>query len=507
MIARVALTESEVRFQASFDFAAVGLGHAAPDGRFLRVNRKLCDIVGYPREELLQRTFQDITYPADLDADLGCVRRVLAGEIESYTMEKRYIHKSGAIVWINLSVSLVRKQDGDPDYFLSIVEDITARKRAEEELREKETALANAMPGISVLDRAGCYERINQEYARMLGYEPAELLGRDWTAPVAPADQGPARAAHQRMMAEGRAEFEAMVVRKDGSSSFVHVLLVRRADPPGGLLGDHCFLRDISERRQAEAHRERLLREADEARQEAEAARRLLAGVIERVSDGFVALDNDWRYTYVNQRAAELLQRQKPEDLVGRHIWTEVPRRRRSALSQGLPRACETQQPVVLEEHYEPWDRWFENRIHPSADGLTIYFTEVTERKRAELAAQESRERLQRAQRVARLGFLDWNLKTNEIFLSEEARRLYGLEAEPGLMTPDLVARIVHPDDRAYVWDNLNLAIRGVKDYDIVHRAVRPDGEVVWVRAQAELSRDADGSPLSLSARSPTSPS
>jgi PAS domain S-box-containing protein len=121
MTANTALPESDARFQASFDFAAVGVGHAAPDGRFLRVNRKLCEIVGYTREELHQRTFQDITHPADLGADLGRVQRVLAGELESYTMEKRYIHKSGAIVWVNLSVSLVRQPDGGR-LLLSIVE-------------------------------------------------------------------------------------------------------------------------------------------------------------------------------------------------------------------------------------------------------------------------------------------------------------------------------------------------------------------------------------------------
>jgi PAS domain S-box-containing protein len=130
-----ALAESEQRFRATFDQAAVGIALVAPDGRWLRVNHKFCDLVGYAEEELLRRAFQDITHPADLDADLTLVRQMLAGEIQTYAMKKRYFHKDGHVVWVNLTVALVRHPSGEPSYFISIVEDISARVRAEEELR------------------------------------------------------------------------------------------------------------------------------------------------------------------------------------------------------------------------------------------------------------------------------------------------------------------------------------------------------------------------------------
>jgi PAS domain S-box-containing protein len=103
----------------------------APDGRWLRVNRSICEIVGYSEEELLELTFQDITHPDDLDADLEYVRQMLAGEIRTYRMEKRYFHRDGHIVWINLSVSLVRDSAGEPLHFVGQIEDITERRRAE----------------------------------------------------------------------------------------------------------------------------------------------------------------------------------------------------------------------------------------------------------------------------------------------------------------------------------------------------------------------------------------
>lgn len=135
--AEAIIRESEERFRAMFEQAAVGIAQVAPDGRWLRVNSRLCQIVGYPREELLRKTFQDITYPADLAADLDYVRQLLAGEIPSYAMEKRYIRKDGSVVWINLTVALVREPSGEPKYFVSVVEDISERKRLQEALRHR----------------------------------------------------------------------------------------------------------------------------------------------------------------------------------------------------------------------------------------------------------------------------------------------------------------------------------------------------------------------------------
>src|SRR5829696_10220448 len=129
------LRESEERFRGTFEQATVGIAHVGTDGHWLRVNRRLCDIVGYEKEELLRLTFQDITHPDDLETDLEGARRLLAGEIETYSREKRYFRKDGSIVWIYLTVSLVRSPLGEPRYFISVTEDITERKRVEEAQR------------------------------------------------------------------------------------------------------------------------------------------------------------------------------------------------------------------------------------------------------------------------------------------------------------------------------------------------------------------------------------
>jgi PAS domain S-box-containing protein len=124
------LAEAEQRFRGAFDSAAIGMALVAPDGHWLEVNPALCDLVGYSEQELLGGTFQGITHPDDLDADLEFVRQMLAGEIDTYQMDKRYFHRLGHIIWIRLSVSLVRAADGAPAYFVSQIQDIGEQRRA-----------------------------------------------------------------------------------------------------------------------------------------------------------------------------------------------------------------------------------------------------------------------------------------------------------------------------------------------------------------------------------------
>ncbi|WP_375511595.1 PAS domain S-box protein [uncultured Nostoc sp.] len=127
----VALRESEERFRAMFNQAAVGITLIGLDGRFIQVNPALCEITGYSHEELIQMNFQEISHPDDLEVDWENARRVLAKEISGYSLEKRYIRKDGSIVWVNLTSSAVWDANGQPKYALGIIEDISERKQVE----------------------------------------------------------------------------------------------------------------------------------------------------------------------------------------------------------------------------------------------------------------------------------------------------------------------------------------------------------------------------------------
>jgi PAS domain S-box-containing protein len=277
--AEQALQESEQRFRSTFEQAAVGIAHVAPTGHWLRVNQRLCEIVGYTRAELIECTFQDITYPADLDADLAYVRQMLAGDITTYSMEKRYIRKDGRLIWINLTVSLVREISGEPKYFISVVEDIDDRKRVEGALRQSEERFSKAFRASPVAMtitrvRDNCFIDVNERFCHMLDYSPEQVIGRsslDLNLLADPQDRA-ARVRIQRARGSVR-DYETILRSRSGELRAV-LLSVEAIE----LAGEPCFLTilvDISDRKHAE---QALRRTADRLQHLREIDQSILAG-------------------------------------------------------------------------------------------------------------------------------------------------------------------------------------------------------------------------------------
>jgi PAS domain S-box-containing protein len=142
--AEASMRESEAKFRATFEQAAVGIAHLGLQGNWIAVNQTLCDSVGYSREELLTLTYQDITDPDDAESDQEAQRQLYDGEISSLIFEKRYRHKNGSTVWVNVTASMIRNDAGEPQYFLSVIEDITARKQVELSLQQSQRLLEEA---------------------------------------------------------------------------------------------------------------------------------------------------------------------------------------------------------------------------------------------------------------------------------------------------------------------------------------------------------------------------
>lgn len=278
-----ALWESEERFRATFEQAAVGIAHVGLDGSWVRVNQKLCEIVGASAEVLLHKTFQDITHPDDLDADLTKMQQLLRGEISTYTMEKRYIREGGALIWVNLTASMVRDSDGQPSYFIAVVEDITARKQAERDLQQ----------------------------------------------------------AHQRTIE-----------------------------------------------------------------------------ILESISDAFYALDTEWRFSYINRRAEALWQRDRRE-LLGQNIWQAFPHAVGSESYQAQIQAMGEQRAITLETLSPLINSWIEVTIYPSPAGISVYFRDITARRRAEQERQQLLASEQEARRQA-----EDAVRTRDAFLSVASHEL-----------------------------------------------------------------------------------
>ncbi|MFN0090424.1 MAG: PAS domain S-box protein [Acidimicrobiales bacterium] len=183
-----ALRDSEARFRATFENAAVGMAHVSPDGRYLRVNDAMCALTGLSAADLVGKGYGEITDPDDARAQRALARRLLEGEIETFTLEKRYLRKDGRPWWAKLTVSLVRRDDGSPDYFVTIVEDINDAKLAVQRLRENEAFMARFFDALSVfvgvMDTDGTLRRINRAPLSAGGLSEADVLGRAlWDCP------------------------------------------------------------------------------------------------------------------------------------------------------------------------------------------------------------------------------------------------------------------------------------------------------------------------------------
>lgn len=327
-----ALRESEERFRLSMEYAAIGKGLVSPQGKWLRVNRALTELLGYSEAELLATDFQTITHPDDLAADLDHLRRLLAGEIRAYRAVKRYLRKDGRIVWVELSVTLVRDASDRPLYFISQVQDITERKRYEEELARTNALLRavldSAQYAIVSTDRGGTILFFNRGAEVLLGYEAAELVGKAPIEVLLDPEEVEQRAV--ALLGEsGRsreARFEAVIRaaqsgvhidtewtyrRSNGTTVPVDLSITPLRDERGEVSGILTIARDISERRVTAA----------QLQQQAELIERAHDAIIVRGFDGTITFWNhgaERTYGYTKEEAIGrvshvLLRAQFPE--------------------------------------------------------------------------------------------------------------------------------------------------------------------------------------------------
>lgn len=482
------LRESEERFRNAFDYAAIGMALVATDGRWLKVNRALCEITGYSEQELLATTFQAITHPDDLDADLAYVNQLLTGEIHSYQREKRYFHKQGHIVWIFLSGSLVRDHQDQPLYFISQIQDISERKRAEESVQESEKRLQLALEGSG--DGLWDWNIVTKEvyfsprYLEMLGYEVGELPGdlSTWERLVHPDDKLWVREildAHLKDSSFPYA-FEYRVQTKSGEWKWVanygKVVLRDRNGLPLRMSGTH---KDISDRKQIELEiiRNRNLKEA----------------IFNESADAIFLVDPETLLTLdCNRRAVELFEATSKDELIG--ISGTTLQRQPFTFEELTAIAQEVNTTGVWSREIEYvtkqgklfWGNLASRQINVAGKVMNLVrLSDITERK---LAEKELKLQAVIARNMAEGICLVRAADGVIVYANPKFERMFGYE-EGGLNGKHV--SIVNYEDEHISAQEVNLAIRrevmqhGEATYE-VHN-VKKDGTPFWCRATASI--------------------
>lgn len=310
------LLASERKYRSTFEQAATGIAHIAPDGRIVLVNERFCRLLGYSREELLARNAKDFTHPDDIDQEAAHMRELLVGADLTYTLEKRYLARDGGLVWANITCSLVRDGEGQPLYFISVAEDISERKRLERGLADNVAqleAIFEAMgDAVFVYDESGQPTRTNSAASDIYGSAPDSRyfeLPREERRKLLPAYdlEGHPLAAEQRPAARAlRGEAfrgdDAQDVRLrtfDGRERDLNFTgaPIRRGNQ---IVGAVVVARDVTERR-------RLERVAREAERRAAAHARELEAALQAMTDGVAIYDTAGHLRRMNRAAALFL--------------------------------------------------------------------------------------------------------------------------------------------------------------------------------------------------------
>lgn len=251
------LRQSELRFRATFEQANVGIVQLTSDGHFLIVNPGFCKIVGYTAEELQSLTVRDVTHPDDFKLEQAENQKMLAGEISGYTLEKRFVCQDGRIVWGTMTGTLVRHPSGEPFYMLAIIEDITARKQAEEILRGSEERLRLLIESVKdyaiiTFDTERRITGWNAGAQTMFGYTAEEIVGQSVDLLFTPEDRAQdipeQETAQARTM--GHAADDRWHLRQDGTRFYVSGVLSAYRD--GKEDGFVKIARDLTARQQTE---------------------------------------------------------------------------------------------------------------------------------------------------------------------------------------------------------------------------------------------------------------
>jgi PAS domain S-box-containing protein len=453
--------------------------------RFIFVSQQAEAILGYPVDQWLSEPnfLANHLHPDDRERIEQQYRECIL-EAKSQEIEFRAIAADGHPVWLQDNVSVVKDAEGRLTKITGLMVDMSdayrqagQRQQAEEQLKRYQVLSEHSRDIVLFVRLDGQIIEANNAAIQAYGYDRSELLSVKIDTLRAP--QTHALIAEQIEQADKQGIlFETIHRRKDGS--FFPVEVSAQSTVIGNEKIVLSIIRDITERKRAEE----ALRESN----------RRITNILESITDAFVALDHQWRITYVNQETARL-NGQKPEDIIGKTHWEQWPWSVGTVVEREYRRAVTERVAVHLEILYEPLNMWLEIHAYPSQDGLSIYFRDITERKQIEQSLEVNRDRLDLVLQASQLGLWYCDLPFDKLVWNDKCKEHFGLTPDTEV-TIDLFYAQLHPDDRERTRTAIDQSIEQKSGYDIDYRTVAPDGQVRWIRAIGRGFYDATGNPM-----------
>jgi diguanylate cyclase (GGDEF)-like protein/PAS domain S-box-containing protein len=497
------IRENEIRFRAIFEQAAVGIGEISLAGKYLNANPRYCEILGYAKAELLERTFHDVTHPDDLDKTLEHFQRLMTGEVPAFSLEKRYVRKDKQFCWTNVSVSLVRDEAGIPLYAICVIEDITERKQLELALQASEakldgilnSAIASILSFRLFPDRTWQYDYFSAGCEAIFGYTPAELMADHtlWISRVPPEDQQAViLPAFDALFTKGIAHKEYRFQHKDGSLRWIRSTAMSRHEVD-------CWRvtavdTDITERKQLE-----IALQASEAN-----VNNILSCAIAAIMRFRIFADQTWECEYISPSCEAVYGYTQQEIIANPDLfYSEVVPEDWETVLEPLFEDIFAERPSQAEYRFRDKAgnlRWiavsFSSQRDEAADCwiVTSIEIDITDRKQLELTLQATQAKLSDIVDSAIASISSFRVFPDKTwkyeYVSSGCEAVFGYSNQELITNPDLWTANVVLEDRENVLGLLFEEIMSEQVATAEYRFRHRDGNLRWIFVNLSSRRD-----------------
>ncbi|MDZ8221631.1 PAS domain S-box protein [Nostoc sp. ChiVER01] len=499
------LRHSEARYRSLAEASASIVWSAGPWGNVVEEIPTWEAFTGQSPEQYKGWGWVDALHPDDRISVAGIWRQAFFGRSVAVA-EYRVLRHDGEYRYMKIRGVPILDETGEIEEWVGMCVDISDSKQAEAEREQLlallkteqtrlieanvllDTLLNNAPIGIGLWDEKLRYVRLNDALAEINGFPQETHIGKTVAQVLPGVDSAVMEAFHhvietgESIAQEASGETPAAPGKqRHWSVNYYPIQL------PGYITWVGAICQEITERKQAEVERQQLFEREQAARVEAEAAKEQVTKILESITDGFLAFDSEWRFSYLNHEGSRTLGR-SCEDLLGKNLWSEFPELANTSFGQLYQRAVALGMPLELEDYYPPFDAWFAVRAYPSSTGLSVYFRNINVRKQAEAKLRESeacfRLMAENSTDIISRHTVDGTL----LYISPACYTVLGYQPEE--LVGNHSQELVHPDDLAEIARNYPINADLPDIYTVTHRARHKDGHYIWLEATIRAIRD-----------------